>query len=125
MAGSLAGLTKFHAERRSVSGTSREEYKGSREENVREPWGVLCVVYMASYFRLSLGDMYQSKPSFRPGVSSSSSSEGGMGEKEGWEPERARVACTRWAFDSGTSQSGNEGGTSAYSCVEDKCELGY
>lgn len=61
--------------------------------------------------------MYQSKPSLRPAVSSSSSvKEGEMGEKEGWFPERARVAWTRWAFDSGTSQSGRVVGTSAYSC---------
>ena len=33
-------------------------------------------------------------------------------------PLNARVACTRWAFDSGTSQSGREGGTSAYSWTE-------
>lgn len=37
--------------------------------------------------------MYQSKPSLRPGVSSSSSEKAGdIGEKEGWFPERARVA---------------------------------
>ena len=69
---------------------------------------------MDSYFDLLLGDMYQSKPSLRPGTSSSSS-EGEMGENAGWLPERARVAWTRWALDSGTSQSGSEEGTSAYS----------
>ena len=50
---------------------------------------------MDSYLDLSLGDMYQSKPSFKPGVSSSSSVREEMGEKEGWVPERARVAWTR------------------------------
>jgi len=34
-------------------------------------------------------------------------------------PERARVAWTRWAFDSGTSQSGRVVGTSEYSCAID------
>ena len=58
--------------------------------------------------------MYQSKLSERPGVSSSSSV-GETGENEGWVPERARVAWTRWALDSGTSQSGRDFGTSTYS----------
>ena len=38
-----------------------------------------------------------------------------MGVKEGWEPLRARVAWTRWAFDSGMSQSGRVVGTVEYS----------
>ena len=45
-----------------------------------------------------------------------------MGEKEGWEPERARWAWTKCAFDSGMSQSGKELGTSVYSyhlCISD------
>ena len=49
---------------------------------MRAPCGPLFAVYIDSYFDLSLGDMYQSKPSLRPGVSSSSS-EGEMGENAG------------------------------------------
>ena len=66
------------------------------------------------YFEMSWGAMYQSKPSFRPG-----GEEVGEG-MDGYEledsPERARVAWTRWAYDSGTSQSGRVEGTSEYSC---------
>lgn len=56
--------------------------------------------------------MYQSKPSFKPGVSESSST------CSNWTcfPVMARVAWTRCALDSGTSQSGSVVGTSAYSC---------
>ena len=82
IAGSLAGFTRFHAERRSVSGTSRLEYRPSSDWNVRAPWGDLLAVYIDSYFDLSEGDMYQSKPSLRPGASSSSSNDD-IGENEG------------------------------------------
>ena len=68
---------------------------------------------MDSYFDLSVGDMYQSKLSFKPGVSSSevSREEGKAGEV----PERAAWAATRWDLDSGINQSGRVVGTSLYS----------
>lgn len=53
--------------------------------------------------------MYQSKPSLREESVSSSSTRSNWG----WRPVRARLAWTRWAFDSGTSQSGSVVGTSA------------
>ncbi len=63
--------------------------------------------------------MYQSKESERPGVSSESEGEDGSTEgKDGCVPVKARLACTKCAFDSGTSQSGRDAGTSVYSCKE-------
>lgn len=67
--------------------------------------------YIDSYLALSCGFMYQSKPSFSPGVSESSSTCSNCTCL----PVMARLACTRCAFDSGTSQSGIVAGTSAYS----------
>jgi hypothetical protein len=68
--------------------------------------------YIDSYLALSCGFMYQSNPSFRPGVSESSSTCSNCTCL----PVSARFACTRCDFDSGTSQSGNVVGTSEYSC---------
>ena len=61
---------------------------------------------------MSEGDMYHSKPSFRPSPSSEDVEREGEA-KVGGGAERARLACTRWALLSGTSQSGRVGGTSA------------
>ncbi len=58
------------------------------------------------------GSCTSPNPSFRPGESSSSSTCSNWGAL----PVRALLACTRWAFDSGTSQSGRVVGTSWYSC---------
>lgn len=44
IADSEAGLTRFQAERTSVSGTSRLEYRGLRDWNVRAPCGDLLAV---------------------------------------------------------------------------------
>ena len=59
--------------------------------------------------------MYQSKVSFRPGVSSSEVSREEEEGKAGDVPERAAWAATRWDLDSGISQSGRVVGTSLYS----------
>lgn len=74
--------------------------------------------YIDSYLDLSAGFMYQSKPSFRPGESRSSSTCSNCTCL----PVIARPACTRWDLDSGTSQSGKTLGTSAYSykCFENE-----
>ena len=68
---------------------------------------------MASYFDLSVGDMYQSKLSLRP---SSSGDVGGEGKD--WEVglRRAEAAVMRWALEEGTSHVGRVEGTSGYSC---------
>ena len=74
--------------------------------------------YIDSYLALSSGFMYQSKPSFRPGVSESSSTCSNCTCL----PVRARPAWTRWDLDSGTSQSGRVLGTSAYSYAATRCQ---
>ena len=76
--------------------------------------GEALALYIEVYFNMSEGDMYQSKPSLRPG--GEELGEGNEGKEfEDW-PDKARVAWTRWDLDSGTSQSGRVVGTSEYSC---------
>lgn len=93
-----------------VSEAGRGGPKGNKHDI--SPRRSLLAEYISSYFDLSEGLMYQSKPSLRPADSSSSSSTRSNCDPR---PVRAAFACTRWALDSGTSQSGNARGTSAYS----------
>ena len=96
----------------------REEGRGGERRGdvqVTSPRGSRFAPQISSYLCLSAGLMYQSKPSLRPASSSSGRPEEETRSKEGLRPVSARVAATRCALDSGTSQSGSVLGTSAYS----------